>query len=68
MSNYRHKAAIGFFVLLSVCGKFSAQSNDSIQTQEVKKDSTIILNKEENTLSYKKLIIPTALIGTEWQV
>lgn len=63
MSNYRHKATIGFFILLSVCGKLSAQNNDSIQTQEVKKDSAIVLNTEKNTLSYKKLIIPTAFIG-----
>jgi len=63
MSNYRHKATIGFFILLSVCGKFSAQNNDSTQTQEVKKDSAIVLNTEKNTLSYKKLIIPTAFIG-----
>ncbi|KQK26280.1 PA-phosphatase [Chryseobacterium aquaticum] len=50
-------------MVLSVCGKFSAQNNDSIQTQEIKKDSTVVLNTEKNTLSYKKLIIPTALIG-----
>ncbi len=63
MSNYRHKAAIGFFILLSVCGNFFAQDNDSIQTQKVKKDSAVVLNTEKNTLNYKKLIIPTALIG-----
>lgn len=63
MSNYSHKIKIGFFILISVCGKFSAQNNDSIQTQEIKRDSTVVLNTEKNTLSYKKLIIPTALIG-----
>jgi len=63
MSNCRHKTVIGFFILISVCGKFSAQNNDSIQTQEVKRDSTVVLNTEKNTLSYKKLIIPTVLIG-----
>ncbi|MCA6065969.1 phosphatase PAP2 family protein [Chryseobacterium sp. RG1] len=63
MSNYRQKIAIGFCIVASVCGRLSAQSNDSIQTQEIKKDSTRVLNTEKNTLSYKKLIIPTALIG-----
>lgn len=63
MSNYRQKIAIGFCIVVSVCGRLSAQSNDSIQTQEIKKDSTRVLNTEKNTLSYKKLIIPTALIG-----
>ncbi|WP_175620487.1 phosphatase PAP2 family protein [Chryseobacterium schmidteae] len=63
MSNYRQKAAISFFVLAFVCGKFSAQSSDSIQTKELKKDSTVVLNIGKNILSYKQLIIPTALIG-----
>jgi membrane-associated phospholipid phosphatase len=63
MSNYRQKIAIGFCIVASVCGRLSAQSNDSIQAQEIKKDSTRVLNTEKNTLSYKKLIIPTALIG-----
>lgn len=63
MSNYRNKAAAGFLILLSVCGKLSAQNNDSIQAQDIKKDSTIVLHTEKNSLSYKKLIIPTALIG-----
>ncbi|AZA56365.1 phosphatase PAP2 family protein [Chryseobacterium shandongense] len=63
MSNYLQKTTISFFIILSICGKSFAQNNDSIQTQEVKKDSTVVLNTEKNTLSYKKLIIPTALIG-----
>lgn len=47
MSNYRQKIAIGFCIVASVCGRLSAQSNDSIQTQEIKKDSTRVLNTEK---------------------
>jgi hypothetical protein len=46
-----------------IFGRMAAQNNDSIKTDEVKKDSAIVLNTKENALNYKKLIIPTALIG-----
>lgn len=61
MSNYLHKTAGCLFILVSVFGK--AQNNDTIKAQEIKIDSTVVLNTEKNTLNYKKLIIPTALIG-----
>ncbi|GAA5101700.1 phosphatase PAP2 family protein [Chryseobacterium ginsengisoli] len=61
MSNYRHKAVVGLFILASVFGK--AQNNDTIQVQETKKDSAVRVSTEKNTLNYKKLIIPTAFIG-----
>ena len=63
MLNYRQKTAISFFIILSFFGRMAAQNNDSIKTDEVKKDSAIVLNTKENALNYKKLIIPTALIG-----
>ncbi|MEA1847591.1 phosphatase PAP2 family protein [Chryseobacterium sp. MHB01] len=62
MSNYSQKIAIGLFILTSVFGNIKAQNNDSIQGQKTIKDSTIINEKIYNP-SYKKLIIPTALIG-----
>ncbi|MCS3531253.1 phosphatase PAP2 family protein [Chryseobacterium sp. JUb7] len=61
MSNYRQKTVVGLFILISVLGK--AQNNDTIQAQETQKDSTVTAIIEKNTLSYKKLIIPTAFIG-----
>jgi membrane-associated phospholipid phosphatase len=63
MSNYHQKIAISFFIILSFFGKIEAQNNDTIQVQETKTDSAVVLNIEKNTLNYKKLIIPTALIG-----
>jgi membrane-associated phospholipid phosphatase len=63
MSNYYQKNIIRLFIVLSVFGKVTAQTNDSIQIQPSKKDSITVLNTEKNTLGYKKLIIPTALIG-----
>jgi len=63
MLNSCQNAVLSIFILISVCGKLSAQNNDSIQIQEIKKDSTAVLSTEKNTLSYKKLIIPAALIG-----
>lgn len=61
MSNYLQKTVFGLFILASVFGK--GQNNDSIQVHETKIDSTSALNADNNTLSYKKLIVPTALIG-----
>lgn len=61
MSNYRQKTVVGLFILISVLGE--AQNNDTIQAQETQKDSTVTAIIEKNTLSYKKLIIPTAFIG-----
>lgn len=63
MLNYRQKTAISFFIILSFFGRMAAQNSDTIKTDEVKKDSAIVLNTKENALNYKKLIIPTALIG-----
>jgi len=63
MLNYRQKTAISFFIILSFFGRVAAQNNDTIQADEVKKDSAIVLNTKENALNYKKLIVPTALIG-----
>lgn len=63
MSNYRQITAVSLFILLSVFGNCKAQTNDTIQVQEAEKDSTIVLNTEKNTLNYKKLIVPTVLIG-----
>lgn len=59
MSNYLQKTVFGLFILASAFGK--AQHNDSIQVQQTKMDSTA--NTEKNTLNYKKLIVPTALVG-----
>jgi membrane-associated phospholipid phosphatase len=61
MSNYLQKTVFGLFILASVFGK--GQNNDSIQDHETKIDTTAVLNADNNTLSYKKLIVPTALIG-----
>ncbi|MCD1116730.1 phosphatase PAP2 family protein [Chryseobacterium turcicum] len=63
MSNYRQITAVSLFILLSVFGNCKAQNNDTVQIQEAEKDSTIVLNTEKNTLNYKKLIVPTVLIG-----
>ena len=56
-----------FILAISVLnfGKLSAQnSNDSIQNQQLEKDSLETKLKTENTtFNIKKLIIPTALIG-----
>lgn len=61
MSNYRQKTVVGLFILASVFGK--AQNSDTIQVQEIQKDSTTAINTEKNTLNYKNLIIPTAFVG-----
>ncbi|SHH21857.1 PAP2 superfamily protein [Chryseobacterium oranimense] len=64
MSKYHKKTILSLFVLASVCGKFSAQSsNDTIQVQEPKQDSSIVLNTEKNNFNYKRLIVPTVFIG-----
>ncbi|MGE8533282.1 MAG: phosphatase PAP2 family protein [Chryseobacterium sp.] len=64
MLKYHQKIIIIFIVVFSAYGKISAQiTNDTVLVQEVKKDSTVVLETENNALSYKKLIIPTALIG-----
>lgn len=64
MSKYHKKAVLSLFVLASVCGKISAQSsNDTIQVQEPKQDSSIVLNTEKNNFNYKRLIVPTVFIG-----
>lgn len=64
MSKYHKKAILSLFVLASVCGKVSAQSsNDTIQVQEPKQDSSIVLNTEKNNFNYKRLIVPTVFIG-----
>lgn len=63
MSNYHQIKTASLFILILIFGNCKAQTNDTVQVQEIQKDSTIILNTEKNTLSYKKLIVPTALIG-----
>lgn len=63
MLNYRQKTVISFFIILSFFTKVTAQNNDTIRTEEIKKDSTVVLNTKENTLNYKKLIVPTVFIG-----
>lgn len=54
-----------FAIVIFNFGKLSAQNNnDSIQTQQLEKDSLETQIKSENTkFNVKKLIVPTALIG-----
>lgn len=61
MSNYRKNTIVGLFTIVSVLGK--GQTNDSIQIELTKTDTLAVTIAEGSTLSYKKMIIPTALIG-----
>lgn len=63
MSKFTQKTVFSIFILFSTFGKISAQSNDTIQVQETKQDSIVELTTETNHLNYKRLIVPTALIG-----
>lgn len=63
MSKFTQKTVFSIFILFSTFGKVAAQNNDTIQVQETKQDSIVELNTETNHLNYKRLIIPTALIG-----
>ncbi|MDV7698050.1 phosphatase PAP2 family protein [Chryseobacterium soli] len=64
MSKYTYKIAAAYIILLSVCGKFSAQNTmDTLQVQETKQDSTAVLAPEKSHLNYKSLIVPAAFIG-----
>lgn len=63
MSKFTQKTVFNIFILFSTFGKVAAQNNDTIQVQETKQDSIVELNTETNHLNYKRLIIPTALIG-----
>jgi membrane-associated phospholipid phosphatase len=61
MSDSIQKTVFALFVLASFFGK--AQNNDSIQDHKIKADSTVTLNTHNTDLNYKKLILPTVLIG-----
>jgi len=63
MSKFTQKTVFSIFILFSTFGKISAQSNDTIQVQETKQDSIVELTTETNHINYKRLIVPTALIG-----
>jgi exonuclease III len=63
MLKFTQKTVFSIFILFSTFGKISAQNNDTIQVQETKQDSIVELNTETNHLNYKRLIVPTALIG-----
>jgi len=63
MSKAIQKAVFSIFILFSTLGKVGAQTKDTVQVQEAKQDSVVTVNAEANHFNYKRLIIPTALIG-----
>lgn len=63
MSKFTQKTVFSIFILFSTFWKVTAQNNDTIQIQETKQDSIVELNTVTYHLNYKRLIVPTALIG-----
>lgn len=65
MSKYYKKNFINLFFLLLVFGRAAGQNkSDTIQTQEVKKDTARVVEPvQKSTLNYKSLIIPAAFIS-----
>lgn len=64
MSKYSRKLIMIFIVMLSPYRKVTAQNTiDSTKALHMKLDSIIKVEPEENHLTYKRLIIPTAFIS-----
>lgn len=61
MSKAIQKAVFSIFILFLILGKVGAQTNDTVQV--AKQDSVVTVSTEANHFNYKRLIIPTALIG-----
>jgi len=61
MSKAIQKAVFSIFILFLILGKVGAQTNDTVQV--AKQDSAVTVSTEANHFNYKRLIIPTALIG-----